>query len=93
MAGQGELLVRKNNNSSREAAAENAKQAMKTVERRYAPVEDDSRERNAQFVTSSPVSESGTTSAKASMQEVFGPGGFLEKCMKGGFDRSVVSSD
>ena len=27
------------------------------------------------------------------MQEVFGPGGFLEKCMKGGFDRSVVSSD
>src|SRR5256884_6310271 len=28
-----------------------------------------------------------------SMKEVFGPGGFLEKCMKGGFDRSVVSSD
>ena len=27
------------------------------------------------------------------MKEVFGPGGFLEKCMKGGFDRSVVSSD
>lgn len=27
------------------------------------------------------------------MREVFGPGGFLEKCMKGGFDRSVVSSD
>jgi len=31
--------------------------------------------------------------AKPSMQEVFGPGGFLEKCMKGGFDRAVVSSD
>src|SRR5437016_11670657 len=27
------------------------------------------------------------------MQEVFGPGGFLEKCMKGGFDPSAVSSD
>ena len=27
------------------------------------------------------------------MQEVFGPGGFLEKCMKGGFDPSTVSSD
>jgi len=27
------------------------------------------------------------------MQKVFGPGGFLEKCIKGGFDRSVVSCD
>jgi ATP-dependent DNA helicase DinG len=31
--------------------------------------------------------------AKPSMQDVFGPGGFLEKCMAGGFDRSVVNSD
>ena len=31
--------------------------------------------------------------SKPSMQEVFGPGGFLEKCMKGGFDRPVVNSD
>jgi len=30
---------------------------------------------------------------KPSMQEVFGPGGFLEKCMKGGFDRATVSAD
>ena len=27
------------------------------------------------------------------MREVFGPGGFLEKCMQGGFDPSTVSSD
>ena len=27
------------------------------------------------------------------MKEVFGPGGFLEKCMKGGFDPTTVSSD
>jgi ATP-dependent DNA helicase DinG len=31
--------------------------------------------------------------AKPSMREVFGPGGFLEKCMRGGFDRTTVSSD
>jgi ATP-dependent DNA helicase DinG len=31
--------------------------------------------------------------AKPSMQKVFGPHGFLEKCMKGGFDRSTVNSD
>ncbi len=30
---------------------------------------------------------------KPSMREVFGPGGLLEKCMAGGFDRSTVSSD
>ena len=27
------------------------------------------------------------------MREVFGPGGFLEKCMAGGFDRPTVSAD
>src|SRR5256886_14912259 len=27
------------------------------------------------------------------MQEVFGPGGFLEKCMLAGFDRAAVGSD
>src|SRR4029077_20557195 len=27
------------------------------------------------------------------MLEVFGPGGFLEKCMRGGFDPSTVKSD
>src|SRR5947207_1297277 len=36
-----------------------------------------------------PTSES----ARPSMHEVFGPGGFLEKCMVAGFDRSTVSSD
>ena len=38
-----------------------------------------------------PNNETRSAGAKASMREVFGPGGFLEKCMKGGFDRSVVS--
>jgi len=32
-------------------------------------------------------------SAKPSMQEVFGPGGFLEKCMLAGFDRTAVGAD
>ncbi|HEX4546113.1 MAG TPA: ATP-dependent DNA helicase [Candidatus Acidoferrum sp.] len=31
--------------------------------------------------------------AKPLMREVFGPGGFLEKCMAGGFDRTTVSAD
>jgi len=31
--------------------------------------------------------------AKPSMQEVFGPGGFLEKCMTGGFDPATVCVD
>jgi ATP-dependent DNA helicase DinG len=35
----------------------------------------------------------GGQTSKPSMHEVFGPGGFLEKCMVGGFDRAVVCSD
>jgi ATP-dependent DNA helicase DinG len=57
------------------------------------PVEDDSRERDQELEAPTRGSENGAAGAKASMREVFGPGGFLEKCMKGGFDRSVVSSD
>ena len=57
------------------------------------PVEDDLREQDGEFETPGRTTEGGTSRAKASMKEVFGPGGFLEKCMKGGFDRSVVSSD
>jgi ATP-dependent DNA helicase DinG len=30
--------------------------------------------------------------AQPSMQDVFGPGGFLERCMTGGFDRSAATS-
>ncbi len=37
--------------------------------------------------------DSAATPARPSMQEVFGPGGFLEKCMVGGFDRLAVNSD
>jgi ATP-dependent DNA helicase DinG len=55
------------------------------------PIEDDSRERELE--TPSRAGEGGAETAKASMREVFGAGGFLEKCMKGGFDRSVVTSD
>src|SRR5262252_407237 len=92
-SGEGELLVRKNGNPGGETTAGNAKQAAKTVERRYVPVERDSTERVTPFAAASRGSEDAAAGAKASMREVFGPGGFLEKCMKGGFDRSVVSSD
>ena len=55
------------------------------------PVEDDSKDREVETPTAG--SGNATGASKASMREIFGPGGFLEKCMKGGFDRSVVSSD
>ena len=92
-AGQGELLARKTNHSSRDAAAGSSGQEAKTVERRYLPVDDDSQERDREVETSPHGSADRAAGAKASMREVFGPGGFLEKCMKGGFDRSVVNSD
>src|SRR5262249_10015509 len=46
-----------------------------------------------EFETSSRAGDNETATAKASMREVFGPGGFLEKYMKNGFDRSMLGSD
>src|SRR5262249_37055395 len=80
----------------------NAASAAKTVERRYVPVEDDSSEQASskmwpsmerEFETFSCAGDNETAATKASMWEVFGLGGFLEKCMKGGFDCSVLGSD
>src|SRR5215467_10162916 len=88
---EGELLARKPNNSNVEATPGNTKQAPRTVERKYAPVDDDLREQELE--TPSYAVDNEAAGAKTSMQEVFGPGGFLEKCMRGGFDRSVVGSD
>jgi ATP-dependent DNA helicase DinG len=73
------------------AAGEDPKHAAWTSEVRYVPLEEDLEVREAE--SARPNTETKSEGAKASMQEVFGPGGFLEKCMKGGFDRSVVSSD
>src|SRR5215469_973328 len=92
-SGEGELLVRKAGNASRETTAGDARQSAKTVERRYVPVDEDRPRPDEKFETPGVAAENGAASAKASMREVFGPGGFLEKCMKGGFDRSVVGSD
>jgi ATP-dependent DNA helicase DinG len=72
-------------------AGEDPKHAAGTSEVRYAPLEEDLEVRDAESARLS--AETQSERAKPSMQEVFGPGGFLEKCMKGGFDRSVVSSD
>jgi ATP-dependent DNA helicase DinG len=57
------------------------------------PLEDDRDVRKAELKPPSGEGRGEAGTGKPSMQEVFGPGGFLEKCMKGGFDRSVVSSD
>jgi ATP-dependent DNA helicase DinG len=84
-------LGRNKSNSSKDAAGETAKQTAKTADWEYVPLEDDLRERDRTFTTTSRMGAGET--AKPSMQDVFGPGGFLEKCMAGGFDRSVVNSD
>jgi ATP-dependent DNA helicase DinG len=69
----------------------NLKRAAKSVEREYVPLEDDPTA--SESVPEGATEVPATATARPSMQEVFGPGGFLEKCMVGGFDRAVVSSD
>jgi ATP-dependent DNA helicase DinG len=67
------------------------KRAVKAREGEHVPMEDDPTVVGDVAEGASEASQGGA--AKPSMQEVFGPGGFLERCMKGGFDRSTVSSD
>ncbi len=61
------------------------------MERVYVPVEDDSAvgERAPEGAVDRVI----VGTAKPSMHDVFGPGGFLEKCMTAGFDRPAVSSE
>ena len=88
---EGGILPKKRANLGVNAATQKGRRAANTVERTYVPIEDDPTvDENARNQARA-VAEDET--AKPSMQEVFGPGGFLERCMKGGFDRSVVNSD
>jgi len=88
---EGGILPKKSANLGVNAATQKGRRAANTVERTYVPIEDDlTVDENARNQARA-VAEDET--AKPSMQEVFGPGGFLERCMRGGFDRSVVNSD
>ena len=60
-------------------------------EREYVPLEDDPTAGGS--APEGSLEEAASPAAKPSMREVFGPEGFLERCMKGGFDRSTVSAD
>lgn len=85
------MLGKNTTNSSGARAGERSRPTAKSAERKYAPLEEDLErcDRGSENTTNGTRREG----AAASMKEVFGPGGFLERCMKGGFDRSVVGAD
>src|ERR1700739_1113592 len=74
---EGVILAKRAFNTGTNAAAEKGNRGPKSVERERVPIEDDPKagERASEGVTE--TAESGAA-AKPSMQEVFGPGGFLE---------------
>src|SRR5437016_10302066 len=82
---KGEILRKNTTNSSRAAAGEWARPTAKAADRKYVPLEDDLNVRARESENTNNGTRGET--AKTSMKEVFGPGGLLEKCMKGGFDR------
>src|SRR5467141_3504794 len=88
---KGGFLAKRTSNSAEDQQAAKVKRPARTAVREYVPIEDD-----PTVAGNGPeaASDAATTElAKPSMREVFGPGGFLEKCMKGGFDPTTVSSD
>ena len=59
----------------------------------YMPLEDDptvAQEFAAGAATESAISGSAAPTGKASMHDVFGPGGLLERCMIGGYEHPTV---
>src|SRR2546425_3254176 len=88
---EGGFLAKRAAKSAMELSETGVKRAAKAVERKYMPIEDDPTA--GLSVPEDAVEDQVAEPAKPSMREVFGPDGFLEKCMKGGFDRTTVTSD
>src|SRR6267378_3360078 len=88
---KGGFLAKRTSNSAEDQQAAKVKRPARTAVREYVPIEDDPTVagNGPEAASDAPAQES----AKPSMREVFGPGGFLEKCMKAGFDPTTVSSD
>src|SRR6266571_8552657 len=88
---KGGILGKRASNSAGEAPGAKVKRAAGNAQREYVRMEDD-----PTVAGSAPEGAADGTangSEKPSMREVFGPGGFLEKCMLAGFDRAAVNSD
>ncbi len=90
-AAEADIPAKRAYNSAVDGAGAGAKRAAKAVERDYPSIEDDPTVGRA--APQSAMAEEPSAMVKPAMRDVFGPGGFLEKCMAGGFDRSTVSAD
>src|SRR5216684_2108276 len=88
---KGGFLAKRASNSAGDTLGAKVKRAANSAERDYVPIEDDPTA--AGGAPEGAADAAASESAKPSMHEVFGPGGFLEKCMLAGFDRTAVSSD
>src|SRR4029077_18983876 len=88
---EGDFLAKRVANSGTGSLGAGARRGAKATERQYVPIEDDPTAGGPapEDALEAPVEGFG----KPSMREVFGPDGFLEKCMKGGFGRTTVTSD
>ena len=85
------FLAKRTTNSALDVSLAKNGRAVKAREAGRVPVEDDPTVIGE--AAEGGAEAAGGAAAKPSMQEVFGPGGFLEKCMAGGFDRSTVTSE
>src|SRR5713101_6809410 len=88
---KGGFLAKRASNAAGDPPESKVKRAAKTVRGEYVRLEDDPTAGGS--AAEGAAYGAAKDSAKPSMQEVFGPGGFLEKCMLAGFDRLVVNSD
>src|SRR5882672_6625638 len=80
----GGFLTKRAAKSAMDLSETGVRRAAKAAERQYVPFEEDPTASGTAAEDALETPSAGP--AKPSMREVFGPDGFLEKCMKGGFD-------
>src|SRR5713101_4785024 len=88
---RGGFLAKRASNAAGDPPESKVKRAAKTVRGECVRLEDDPTAGGS--AAEGAAYGAAKDSAKPSMQEVFGPGGFLEKCMLAGFDRTAVGAD
>jgi ATP-dependent DNA helicase DinG len=88
---KGGFLAKRTSKSAANSSGAKVRPRAGAVERMYVRLEDSSPVGEKALESTVDLALGGT--AKPSMHDVFGPGGFLEKCMAAGFDRPAVSAE
>ncbi len=86
MSAEANILAKRATKTARDSNAARDKNSAGAREREYVSLDDDSKGDREEFSIGEERAAGTEKTARPSMQEIFGPGGFLEKSMHGGYE-------